>query len=272
MARSGLDRLFDAAGSKVRSDAYRPEFRFGKKKLWPKGILVEGSQWVDIRVYVHTFARAFTDFLLGGWVEVLEAREVTHDLPIDGAAAVISFVESAASDLRAEGGTPDLVLLTGVHPFRVDLAQRMDYGKPLQIRGNGVSEAVWGRGLIAQIPVHDLIMIGGEARISVVDLTDFELRRTPAALDSTHEVSVVVDEINEQRAAQLLASRPDLAGSLARFRPEKPAPATLAEQIVTLQLLVELETVAAGNVWERHRPRTKSARVILPPEDGSERT
>ncbi len=272
MARSGLDRLFSAAGSRIRTQTYEPELRFGTKRFWPRGILVEGSQWVGMPTYVHTFARAFTDFLLRKWIEVLEAREVTHDAVIDGPDAAVAFVESVANDLRGEGGTPDLVLLTGVQPFRVGLMQRMDYGKLLQIRGNDVSGAVWSRGLIAQIPVHDLKAIEGDPRISLVDLTDFELRRTPPAPDSIHEVSVVMDEISEERAAHLLTLRPALAGSLARFRPDEPAPATLAEQIVTLQLLVELETIAAGSVWERNEPRTRSARVILPSEDSDEPT
>ena len=259
----GIYPIFKAAETLRISHEYNRDRRFGSSDLMYKGPFVAGSNWAF--PLPGTYSQAYTQFLINHWLELLEARDFV-DNELTTATEIVNFAEIAMTEVREAEGKPDLIFLT-IPPSefrRLQLYSLLNEHSPATIRGEDVSDAIWGaRGSINGLPVFMNPGADRTPAIFVIDVSDFEYEIASPAPSVQNDVLVKVSPISEQQAVERLAARPQLASEIYRSNNRGDGEYTRAEAIVRMQLLVQLSVMCAGVIRERHTPRTRAARIYL---------
>jgi hypothetical protein len=270
--RDHLDRsmptfkLFELVGTRSRLHAYDESFVFGLTHVSFKGPFVDRSSWAEVRD--HQFALAIDEYLRHQWAELLAERAQDAPPVARSVESLQRFVEDASDELHRAGGQPDLVVL--LEPSEDDvnrlfMHERAWWDAPTVIRGTDVRDVTYLNGHLGQLPV--LQIHGADVErplLAIVDLSDYELLLANVGESEDHYLSLNVAALTEEEAQEWQLKSPAVAQSLYKGKHHTDGAYSTEEAVLRLQLMARYRMYAAGEIKERHRPRTISAWIEAP--------
>ena len=270
--RSHLDRsmptfrLFEIVGARTPRDVYDPAFRFALDLLSFKGPFVEGSAWAEVRQY--EFALRIERFLLRQFAELIAERGKSADALPRQAEDIKAFLRASAAEIRNKGGSADLVVILepgGDDVQRLFIYERGVYARgwwdtPRTLRGTPVQDVVFLKGQIDGLPVLQIREASVDrALVCVLDLEDYELVLMNASEDKSDFLDLTVDPLSLEDAERRVRESPSIRESMYEGEHHEAGSYTFEEAVLRMQLMANYRILAAGEVGERHRPRTISA-------------
>lgn len=258
-----IRRIFQAAGAYRREQRYDPDSRFGFALNTFKGPFVEGSSWAGYSA--SAFGSSIQDFLLDRFFACLTARLEGDARVLDGSAEIAKFVDVGASAIRAQGGTPDMVVLlnsTRTLGTPLDVWNVFDWDPArLQIRGQDIQGTPFISGSLHRLPVLEFATDKFPASVHVVDLSDYAYRELNASEESDELTRLQVEALDQEGAYKAILEDPALVTDLHRAKHQDRAEYTAAEAVAQVLQRALLEFTAAGDIEESYEPRTQSAKL-----------
>ena len=254
-------RLFAENSGLTFVPTYDEAYRFVLRRLSFKGPFVDNSNWHMMGE--REFALGLDGYLMNQWVELIEARaddeRITPDLE-----SIKAFVRTSRDRMLSDGASPDLVLLLnfdrGNAPLDDLWRDNEWWSAPRPFHGADVHEVTFVNGQMEHMPVLEYgNNVGAGPLVAVIDTTDYELAMLNANPDTSDYLSFTVSPVNEARAGELLMRTPDLAHRLYEGQHHTPGSYGTAEAILRLQLMAEYRLDCAGELREKHHPRTIAA-------------
>ena len=259
-------RLFEIVGARTRRDAYDPAFPFSLGLLSFKGPFVEGSSWAEVREY--QFAQAIEQFLLRQFADIIAERgKSAGSLPRQGE-DIKAYLRESAAEIRNQGGSADLVVILepgGDDVQRLFMYERGVYAHewwdtPHTLRGTPVQDVMFLNGQIDGLPVLQIREASVDrALVCVLDLEDYELVLMNVSEDKSDFLDLTVNPLSAEDAEQRVRESPSIRESMYEGKHHEPGSYSVEETVLRMQLMANYRILAAGEVRERHRPRTISA-------------
>lgn len=260
--QSSLRRLLDAAGAYQRLLEYRTECRFGNRMLAWKGPLVEGSSWIAFSPDdFHRSLETFTHIQLCDRLREDSPPQATLTLWKE----VPAFAAKGIHELVANGGHPDLIVVTGI--AGPGLYEMVDWRQrpPPSIGKTEVGDVPGIIGTVADLPVFRLwVHQGGPVCVYVLDLgRSFRYTQTNPDAMTDDDLYLRVETVTFEKGVELLEKNPEL------LQPREGPRLTREEQVVRLQLQVVLHVIEGGRIESVQPAFAIGALVEMGPEGGT---
>lgn len=257
--------LTKLAGVRRRREVFDDALRFGLRRLSFKGPFVDGSNWIEVRE--REFALTIDEFLMKQFGELLVARLNAETIVARTSADIRRFVLEGSTKMRLSGGNPDLLVIveprTSDRIERVLLEDRLWWTEPRVLRGQPLRDLTFVHGAIHGLPTLQIFGLPDDVppALFVVDMSDFELVLTNIAAEVDDYLGFNVEPVDERTARSMLDERPSLRTDLYRGKNHEDGAFSLEEAVLHLQLMAVYDLTVAGEMRERHVPRTIGARL-----------
>ena len=253
-----IGKIFRAAGRFKRVHDYRTDARFGNRMFAWKGPLVEGSTWAEF--FPQDFSRGLEDFLqqqLGGLV-----TDGAADAPqLDSWDDIAAFINNAGREIRATGGTVDLLIHRGRadEALEREMLRNTSWQETPRVRGVSLQEA--GLRVMAGLPVLSIWQADATPSMHVVDLSDFHYQQTNPDAMSNDDLLLKIEEMFADSAVEAVDNAPGLRKSLYRSKHGEDGEFSREEAVVRLQLQVKMHIVEGGLIETGSRALWRSANL-----------
>ena len=97
------------------------------------------------------------------------------------------------------------------------------------------------------------------ALVCVLDLEDYELVLINASEDKSDFLDLTVDPLSLEDAKRRVRESPSIRESMYEGKHQESGSYSVEEAVLRMQLMANYRILAAGQVRERHRPRTINA-------------
>jgi hypothetical protein len=255
--------LFEKVGTRIWASTYLSDLRFGNGLVSFKGPFVDNSSWVEVRDW--EFAVALERFLLRQFAELLVERSQDAVAIPRTLEAIRAFARESSTAIGQRGGHPDLLVLlqpeshNEIEELLVHDPQL--WGAAQEFRGAPLANVTFVLGQVEGLPLlvlNDSLV--DDPMLCVADLEDFELFLSRAAEHSDDYLDISITPISQEDAVRRVAADPHLRERLYRNKYDSDGSVSFDEAVVRMQLMAEYRFTAAGEVRERHIPRTEFAK------------
>ncbi len=265
-------RLFEVSGTRTHLRAYEEDLTFGLTHVSFKGPLVEHSSWVEVPE--REFALAIDEFLRNQFAELLGARSEEAPTLAREIEEIGGFVVDSKARIQEQGGNADLVVLLepeGVDVDRLFMYEAGWWDGPLMIRDTDLQGITYLHGHLGELPV---LQIHGapvdRTLIAIVDLGDYELTLANVDGDKDDYLDLQVTALTAEEAHDWVLKAPEVRESLFKSKHHREGAYSTEEAALRLQLMARYRLQAAGEVRERHRPRTISVWLDRSPAEDAD--